>query len=88
MRCMKKWQKITGIIALVVLAIINVTVCMFYFDYAASIYFEPGGKTQNAIELMRTFSQHAIKGVSVLVCANYIIALCLFTCLWRKGGRR
>lgn len=85
---MKKWQKILGIIVLVVLAILNVAMCIFYFDYAASIYFEPGGSTQNAIEIMRTYSQHPIKGVSYLVCANYIIALCLFICLWRKGGKK
>lgn len=85
---MNKWQKITGIIALLVLASLNVAVCIFYWGYAASIYFEPGGATQDAIEIMRTYSQHAIKGVSYLVCANYIIALCLFICLWRKGGKR
>lgn len=85
---MKKWQKITGSIALVVLAILNVAICIFNFDYAASIYFEPGGTTQDAIEIMRTYSQHAIKAVSYLVCANYIIALFLFIYLWKKGGKQ
>lgn len=85
---MNKRQKITGIIALLVLASLNVAVCIFYWGYAASIYFEPGGATQDAIEIMRTYSQHSIKVVSFLVCANYIIALFLFICLWRKGGKR
>ncbi len=85
---MKKWQKISGIIALLVLAILNVAICTFYWDYVASIYFEPGGSTQDAIEIMRTYSQHSIKVVSFLVCTNYIIALFLFICLWRKGDKR
>lgn len=85
---MKKWQKITGSIALVVLAILNAAICIFNFDYAALIYFEPGGTTQDAIEIMRTYSQHAIKAVSYLVCANYIIALFLFIYLWKKGGKQ
>lgn len=85
---MKKWQKIIGIIALLVLAILNVAICIFYWGYAASIYFEPGGAPQDAIEIMRTYSQHSIKVVSFLVCANYIIALFLFICLWKKGGKR
>lgn len=85
---MKKWQKIIGIIALLVLAILNVAICIFYWGYAASIYFEPGGAPQEAIEIMRTYSQHSIKVVSFLVCANYIIALFLFIYLWKKGGKR
>lgn len=35
---MKKWQKITGIIALIVLAILNIVMCIFYLGYATSIY--------------------------------------------------
>lgn len=84
---MKQWQ-IIGIIILVVLAILNIAICVFYLEYATSIYFEPGGSTQDAIEIMRTYSQYAIKKVSYLVYANYIIALFLFICLWRKGGKR
>jgi hypothetical protein len=85
---MKKWQKIIGIIALVVLAILNIIICVSYLEYAASIYFEPGGNTQDAIEIIQTDSQYAIKKLSYLVYANYIIALFLFICLWRKGGKR
>ena len=85
---MKLWQKIIGIIALLVLATLNVAICIFYWGYAASIYFEPGGAPQDAIEIMRTYSQHSIKVVSFLVCANYIIALFLFIAIWRKGGKR
>lgn len=60
---MKKWQKITGIIALIVLAILNIGMCIFY-------------------------SQHAIEEMGYLVHANYIIALFLFICLWRKEAMK
>lgn len=85
---MKKWQKITGSIALVVLAILNVAICISSFNLPVSIYFEPSGTTYDAIEIVRKYSQSAIKDVSYLVCANYIIALFLFIYIWRKGGKR
>lgn len=85
---MKKWQKITGIMALIVLAILNIASCIFYTEYATSIYFEPGGNTLDAIEIMRAYSRQAIKAMGYLVYANYAVALFLFICLWRKGGKR
>lgn len=84
---MKKWQKIIGVIAFVVLAIINIVTCVFYFEYSVSIYFEPGGSTQDAIELMRTYAQCGIKNISYFVFINYSIALVLFICLWRKENK-
>lgn len=85
---MKKWQKITGIITLIVLAILNIASCIFYPKYATSIYFEPGGNTLDAIEFMRAYSRQAIKAMGYLVYANYAVALFLFICLWQKGGKR
>lgn len=85
---MKKWQKIAGIVVLIVFAILNITMCIFYLEYAASIYFEPGGNTQDAIEIMRAYSRHAIKDMGSLVYANYAVALFLFICLWQKGNKR
>lgn len=85
---MKRWQKITGIIALIVLAILNIASCIFYPEYVTSIYFEPGGNTQDAIEIIRTYSRHAIKDMGYLVFANYAITLFLFLAIWRKGGKR
>ena len=76
---MKRWQKITGIIVFVILAILNIANCVFYFEYATS------GNAQDTIEIMRTYSQNAIKALSYFVFANYIIALFLFIYLWRKG---
>ncbi len=85
---MKRWQKITGIIALIVLAILNIASCIFYPEYVTSIYFEPGGNTQDAIEIIRAYSRHAIKDMGYLVFANYAITLFLFLAIWRKGGKR
>ena len=82
---MKKWQKIAGTITLIVLAALNIILCVYYLEYATSIYFEPGGSTQDAIQIMRTHSRYAIKNISYLVHTNYIVALFLFICLWRKG---
>lgn len=85
---MKRWQKITGIIALIVLAILNIASCIFYPEYVTSIYFEPGGNTQDAIEIIRAYSRHAIKDMGYLVYANYAVALFMFICLWRKEVKR
>lgn len=85
---MKKWQKIVGIVVLMVLAILNIASCIFYPEYVTSIYFEPGGNTQDAIEIIRTYSRHAIKDMGYLVFANYAITLFLFLAIWRKGGKR
>lgn len=74
--------------ALIVLAILNIASCIFYTEYATSIYFEPGGNTQDVIEIMRAYSRHAAKDMGYLVFANYAVALFLFICLWRKGGKR
>ena len=84
---MKKWQKIMGTITLAALAILNIILCVYYLEYATSIYFEPEVSTQYAIEIMRTHSRYAIKNLSYLVYTNYIVALFLFMCLWRKGGK-
>lgn len=60
---------------------------MCILEYATSIYFKQEGSTQDAIEIMRTHSRYAIKNLSYLVYTNYIVALFLFMCLWRKGGK-
>lgn len=85
---MNKWQKIVGIVVLMVLAILNIASCIFYTEYVTSIYFEPGGNTQDAIEIMQAYSQQAIKYMGYLVFANYAVILFMFICLWRKGGKR
>lgn len=85
---MKQRQKVSGIIALAVLAIINSAACFFYLQYSASIYILPGVDTHNAIEIMQDYYQNAIREICYLILANYLIILFLFICLWRKGGKR
>lgn len=84
---MKKWQKIMGTIALAALAILNIILCVYYLEYATSIYFEPEGSTQDAIEIMRTHSRYAIKKSQLSCIYQLFVALFLFMCLWRKGGK-
>ena len=81
---MKKWQKIAGIITLVVLAVLNIILCVYYLEYATSMYFEPGGSTQDAIEIMRTHSRYAIK---ILVILYIPIILLLYSCSCVSGGK-
>lgn len=81
---MKKWQKIAGIITLVVLAVLNIILCVYYLEYATSMYFEPGGSTQDAIEIMRTHSRYAIK---ILVILYIPIILLLYSCSCVFGGK-
>lgn len=84
---MKKWQKIAGIVVLMVLAILNITNYIFYTEYPISFYFDSGRNIQDAIEIIRTYSHNAIKDMGCLVFANYALALFLFIAIWRKGGK-
>ena len=81
---MKQWQKVSGIIALAVLAIINSAVFLFHLQYSASIYILPGVDTHEAIETMRIYYQNAILEIGYLVLANYLIIVLLFIYLWQK----
>ena len=85
---MKKWQKIIGIVVLMVLAILNITNYIFYTEYPISFYFDSGRNIQDAIEIIRTYSQNAIKEMGYLVFANYAITLFLFIAIWLKGGKQ
>ena len=73
---------------LMVLAVLNITNYIFYTEYPISFYFDSGRNIQDAIEIIRTYSQNAIKDMGYLVFANYAITLFLFIALWRKGGKR
>ena len=85
---MNKWQKIVGIIALIVLAILNIANYIFYTEYPISIYFDPERNIQDALEILRIHLQNAIKNTGYLVFANYAITLFLFIAIWRKGGKQ
>lgn len=84
---MKKWQKITGIVALAVLAVVNVVTCV---SASLQVYTKRGGlqSPYSFIEDLKTIFLDALGDVSRIAKVNYLIAIFFFVCLWRKGGKR
>lgn len=79
---MKKWQKITGIIALTLIAVFELlTWANSYVDMKYLI--EP---YCDNYPVERTYL--IIDSLSFGMWLNLILALFLFVCLWRKGGKR
>ena len=78
---MKKWQKIVGIIALAVLAIVNFII--YGLSYIQTMYI----KGHPSVERVQSDSHDALLNIGYLVLANYLIIVFLFICLWRKGGK-
>ena len=79
---MKKWQKIVGIVGFVVIGICELLLCAnTYLDLR---YITLDLYCSDEIERLyqRTHS------LSIALLLNYIIALFMFICLWRKGGKR
>lgn len=79
---MKKWQKISGIVSLAILAIINFVI--YGLSYMQTMYI----KEHPCVERVLSDSHDALLNVGYLVLANYLIIVFLFICLWRKGGKR
>lgn len=79
---MKKWQKISGIVALAVLAIINFVI--YELSYMQTMYI----KGHPSVERVLSDSHEALLNVGYLLLANYLIIALLFICLYRKGGKR
>ncbi len=79
---MKKWQKISGIVALAVLAIINFVI--YELSYMQTMYI----KGHPSVERVLSDSHEALLNVGYLLLANYLIIVLLFICLYRKGGKR
>ena len=76
---MKKWQKIAGVVTFVAIAICELLLCANpYLDlkYIALDFYWPD-------EIERLY--HRTNSLSIALLLNYIIALALFICLWRKG---
>lgn len=78
---MKKWQKISGIVSLAILAIINFVI--YGLSDMQTIY-----KGHPSVERVLSDSHDALLNVGYLVLANYLIIVLMFICLWRKGGKR
>ena len=79
---MKKWQKIVGIIALAVLAIVNFVI--YGLSYIQTMYI----KGHPSVERVLSDSHDALLNIGYLVLADYLIIVFLFICLWRKGEKR
>lgn len=79
---MKKWQKISGLVALVVLAIVNFVI--YGSSFMQTMYI----KDRPSIDQVLSNSHRALSNVGFLVLANYLIIIFLFTCLWQKGDKR
>ena len=82
MKTMKKWQKIAGVVTFVAIAICELLLCANpYLDlkYIALDFYWPD-------EIERLY--HRTNSLSIALLLNYIIALALFICLWRKGTNK
>ena len=79
---MNKWQKITGIVSLAILAIINFVI--YGLSYMQTMYI----KGLPSVERVLSDFHDALLNVGYLVLANYLIIIFLFMCLLRTGGRR
>lgn len=79
---MKKWQKITGIVSLAILAIINFVI--YGLSYMQTMYI----KGLPSVERVLSDFHDALLNVGYLVLANYLIIIFLFIYLWREGGKR
>nr|DAN52469.1 MAG TPA: hypothetical protein [Caudoviricetes sp.] len=81
---MKKWQKILGS------TLFSVFVCVELFLF--NIYYGVINSSLWRLRLQYEYpidsEKFAINAVSIMVWGNLILALCLFICLWRKGGRK
>lgn len=79
---MKQWQKIVGVVGFGVIDICELLLCAnTYLDlkYIALDLYWPD-------EIGRLYQR--TNSLSIALLLNYIIALALFICLWRKGGKR
>lgn len=82
LKIMKKWQKILGVIAFGAIGIYELLLCAnTYVDLKYII--EPYDIT-DIIDRMYLRAD----ALSASLWINYFIALALFICLWRKGGKR
>lgn len=82
-RCdMNKWQKIVGVVGFGVIGICELLMSLnAYLDLK---YFIEPYDIQDIIDRMYL----RVDSLSVALWLNYFIALALFICLWRKGGKR
>ncbi len=78
---MKKWQKISGLVALVVLEIVNFVI--YGSSFMQTMYI----KDRPSIDRVLSDSHRALSDVGFLVLANYRCNNIPVIYLWKKGGR-
>ena len=79
---MKPWQKIVGVIVFGAIGLCELLLC--FNAYLDLRYFIEPYDIQDIIDRMYL----RVDSLSVALWLNYFIALALFICLWRKGGKR
>lgn len=79
---MKKWQKIAGIIVLLIIAIYELLTWANTYVHLKYVV-EPTGN-----DLLIEQSYMYIDGLSFGMWINFSLVIFLFICLWRKGGKR
>lgn len=79
---MKKWQKIVGITVFGVIGIYELL--LWVNAYLDLKYIVEPYDISDIIERMYL----RIDSLSIALWLNYFIALALFICLWRKGGKQ
>jgi len=78
---MKKWQKISGLVALAVLAIVNFVI--YGSSFMQTMYI----KDRPSIDRVLSDSYRALSDVGFLVLANYRCNHIPVIYLWKKGGK-
>lgn len=82
LKAMKKWQKIVGVVGFGVIGICELLLCAnTYVDLKYII--EP----YDIPDIIDRIYLRA-DALSASLWINYFIALALFICLWKKGGKR
>lgn len=82
MKTMKKWQKIAGVVTFGAIGTYELLLCAnAYVDLkyiTLDLYWSD--------EIERLYQR--TNSISITLLLNYIIALALLICLWRKGGKQ
>lgn len=81
---MKKWQKILGCIALAILVCVELFLFGIYYGVISSSLWQLQLQYHESIDSQ----QFAVDVVSIMMWGNLILALILFICLWKKGGKK
>ena len=79
---MKRWQKIIGVI---VFGVIGITLIYLIMAIGADYMYQDLITSENR-SLWNAFTHIVTLECVAVTC--YFIALALFVCLWRKGGKR